>query len=750
MKVRNLIPVFLPIVYSSLFIALNAQTRKIDSLRHVLKIVNRDDTNKVNAINGLAFALYYINPDTTILLTEAANTLAVKLGFKSGQALSLNIEGIATSIKGDNSKSLDFYQKSLTLYRELNDRSRIAGVLSNIGLAYGYQSEHNKALEYDLEALKIDEELSNKKGQATLLTNIGLLYCDRGELTKALDYGKRSLKLGEELGSKRNQSIALNLIGNVYLVVPNYPEALSAYTRCIKLDEELGDDHGKAISTGNVGDVYYEEAIVALKENDISGSDTLFRKALVNDLEAEKIEEVIGDKTAEGNLMSNIGSIYIKLGNYKVAENYLKKAVNLDSLSGAKDYLVEAEQDMSVLYDTLRQYKSALLWFKRAMVLKDTMFNEEKNKALTRKELTYEFDKKQAAEKAEQNKKDALTDADKRKQRIVIWATIGGLFLVLVFAGFILRSLRITRKQKQIIEIKNIETEKQKVLIELQKITVEEKNKDITDSINYAKRLQDAILPPLSLIKQYLPESFLLYKPKDIVAGDFYWMERLTSLNFSQGRDFERSGPDMPSPLGEGKDEVILIAAADCTGHGVPGALVSVVCSNALNRTVKEFKITEPGKILDKVRELVLETFEKSEDNVQDGMDISLCCMNTKTSEVQWSGANNALWYIQNGELKEVTPNKQPIGKYYNATAFNTHSLKLSKGDSLYLFTDGYADQFGGPKGKKFKYAQFSDKLKAISNKRMEEQKSILLQAFEEWQGGLEQVDDVLVIGIRV
>ncbi|HXB13279.1 MAG TPA: tetratricopeptide repeat protein, partial [Bacteroidia bacterium] len=427
-------------------------------------------------------------------------------------------------------------------------------------------------------------------------------------------------------GSKRNKAIALNLIGNVYLVVPNYPEALSAYTRCIKLDEELGDDHGKAISTGNVGDVYYEEAIVALKENDISGSDTLFRKALVNDLEAEKIEEVIGDKTAEGNLMSNIGSIYIKLGNYKVAENYLKKAVNLDSLSGAKDYLVEAEQDMSVLYDTLRQYKSALLWFKRAMVLKDTMFNEEKNKALTRKELTYEFDKKQAAEKAEQNKKDALTDADKRKQRIVIWATIGGLFLVLVFAGFILRSLRITRKQKQIIEIKNIETEKQKVLIELQKITVEEKNKDITDSINYAKRLQDAILPPLSLIKQYLPESFLLYKPKDIVAGDFYWMERLTSLNFSQGRDFERSGPDMPSPLGEGKDEVILIAAADCTGHGVPGALVSVVCSNALNRTVKEFKITEPGKILDKVRELVLETFEKSEDNVQDGMDISLCC----------------------------------------------------------------------------------------------------------------------------
>jgi len=182
----------------------------------------------------------------------------------------------------------------------------------------------------------------------------------------------------------------------------------------------------------------------------------------------------------------------------------------------------------------------------------------------------------------------------------------------------------------------------------------------------------------------------------------------------------------------------------------VPGALVSVICSNALNRTVKEFHIKEPGKILDKVRELVLETFEKSESNVQDGMDISLCSINTNTREIQWSGAYNSLLYIQHGELHEVLADKQPIGKTDLAQPFNTHAVKLQKGDTIYLFTDGYADQFGGPKRKKFKYKQMEELLLANAKKRMEEQKNILESTLDEWKGNLEQVDDILVIGIEV
>src|ERR1700739_849694 len=341
-----------------------------------------------------------------------------------------------------------------------------------------------------------------------------------------------------------------------------------------------------------------------------------YAKALDYYLKALKMNEEIGDKSGMAADLGSIGSLYSKIGKFKEAEEYLKKAIIIDSSIGEKNFLMEFEKSFSQLYDTTGRYKLALVWYKKAMILKDTLFNADENKAITRKEMTFEFEKKETAAKAEQDKKDALAEADKRKQRIVIWSVCGGLILVLVFAGAIFLSLRVTSRQKSVIERKN------KV--------IEEKNKDILDSITYAKRLQDAILPPLSLVTKYLHESFILYKPKDIVAGDFYWMERI--------------------------GDTILIAAADCTGHGVPGAMVSVVCSNALNRTVKEFKITESGKILDKVRELLLETFEKSESIVQDGMDISLAVISRRSSvdsvELQWSGAFNSLWYVQNGEMK--------------------------------------------------------------------------------------------------
>ncbi len=277
-----------------------------------------------------------------------------------------------------------------------------------------------------------------------------------------------------------------------------------------------------------------------------------------------------------------------------------------------------------------------------------------------------------------------------------------------------------------------------------QKELVDEKNKDILASINYAKRLQDAILPPVSIIKKYFPESFILYEPKDIVAGDFYWMER--------------------------EGDKLFLAACDCTGHGVPGAMVSVVCSNALNRAVKEYRITDPGKILDKVRELVIETFsqrdasgEKFGVNIQDGMDISLLAISRnpedKTNQLQWAGAYNPLWYIESGlkdanALKELTADKQPIGKTDKPKPFKTHTFQIqhlgSGGASLYLFTDGYADQFGGPKGKKFKYKQMEELLIMNADKSMADQKNILEQKLKEWKGNLEQVDDILIIGIRI
>ena len=256
---------------------------------------------------------------------------------------------------------------------------------------------------------------------------------------------------------------------------------------------------------------------------------------------------------------------------------------------------------------------------------------------------------------------------------------------------------------------------------ELKRI-VEHRNIEITDSIKYAKRIQSAILPPDTLIREHLMNSFILYKPKDVVSGDFYWIE--------------------PT------DNGIFFAAADCTGHGVPGAMVSVICNGALNRSVREFRLSAPGEILNKTRELVIKEFEKSEEEVQDGMDIALCKL--KNTPLFYSGANNPLWIIRDSELIETKADKQPIGRYDKNAPFTTHTIELQKGDSIYIFSDGYSDQFGGEKGKKFKSKAFRQLLLSIQDKTMEDQRILIDEAFETWRGNLEQIDDVCVIGVRI
>jgi serine phosphatase RsbU (regulator of sigma subunit) len=267
-----------------------------------------------------------------------------------------------------------------------------------------------------------------------------------------------------------------------------------------------------------------------------------------------------------------------------------------------------------------------------------------------------------------------------------------------------------------------------------QKEMVEEKNKEILDSINYAERLQKAILPPIKNVKALVPNSFILFKPKDIVSGDFYWMD--------------------------GRSNNLLLAAVDCTGHGVPGAMVSVVGANGLNRCVREYGLKKTGPILDKLRELILETFETSDHEVKDGMDISLCHLHVERAKneksetvlLEWSGANNPLWILrkEKNEIEEIKADKQPIGKHDQPTPFTTHEFELRTGDTFYLFTDGYADQFGGPRGKKFKYKTLQDLLISMRTESMEKQQEILNKEFELWRGELEQVDDVCIIGVRV
>jgi serine phosphatase RsbU (regulator of sigma subunit) len=297
-----------------------------------------------------------------------------------------------------------------------------------------------------------------------------------------------------------------------------------------------------------------------------------------------------------------------------------------------------------------------------------------------------------------------------------------------MLAGILSKTIRnsvLSSLESQRVLIEELDTKVSEKTAELnrQKEIVEEKQREILGSIAYAKRLQQAILVQPEQIGKYLPESFLMYKPKDIVAGDFYF--------------FEVTG------------EKIFIAAADCTGHGVPGAMVSMVCSNALTRCVREFRLSDPGKILDKARELVIETFEKSGQDVKDGMDISLVAMDRNTREIRWAGSNNPLWYVDNGALRELKGDKQPIGRAENMKAFTTHKVEATEDTCFYLITDGFADQFGGPKGKKFKYRQLKEKINEIHLMPFDIQHANLVRVLNEWKGDMEQVDDICIIGFR-
>jgi len=309
-----------------------------------------------------------------------------------------------------------------------------------------------------------------------------------------------------------------------------------------------------------------------------------------------------------------------------------------------------------------------------------------------------------------------------QKQRL-IYAGIG-ISSILTLAIFLFISFRKTKKANK--------------LISNQKAEIENRNLEIRKSITYARRIQEAILPSYKLVRAFLKNSFILYKPKDIVAGDFYW--------------FESKGDD------------VYFAAADCTGHGVPGAMVSVVCANVLNRTVNELKISDPAEILNKVRDLVVETFEKSDHEVNDGMDISFCKLNMKSRKLWYSGAHNPLYRITklNGEADERTiknkthmlleykGDKQPIGKFDFQRPFTQREIQLLEGDSIYIFSDGFPDQFGGPEGRKYMYKRFKNLLLSNHELNPEQQNQKLVEEFENWSGSEEQIDDVCIIGVKI
>jgi tetratricopeptide (TPR) repeat protein len=711
---------FIGIAHYSLF----AQNSKIDSLQAVLK-TEKDDTSKAITLNNLSRELYHkgesVQADSA---AHRAVALSIALNFKPGAAMAYEIMGHIYDAQGKSTNAIKYYSLSLDFYNDIGNKKQAAKVSGNIGYVYYEQGKYPQALTIQLQTLKIVSEIGDTDGMGYAYNDIGDIYYAQGNFTEALKNQSEALKMYQETKNKRGMVNTYGDMGILYSGEGNYTDAITYHTLSLNLAKEINYKRGVGNACINLGDIYR-----------MQGN---YTQALSYEFQALQTDKEIDNKPGVAIAYANLGNIFTLQKKYQPANQYLDSALATAKEMERKEILSAVYNIKALLDSTSGNYKGSLGNYKKYIAYRDSLVNEENTKKMVQAEMNAKFEEEKEKTKAEQEKKDAIAKVDSNRKNILLLFIVFIALAVGVIAIIIFRSLRTTRAQKTLIEL-------QKSAVEEQKHMVEEKNREILDSITYAKRLQDAILPPLSMVEKYLPESFILYKPKDIVAGDFYWVAPLPPEGGISGKT--------ENPPSEGR-EAVLIAAADCTGHGVPGAMVSVVCSNALNRTVKEFKITEPGKILDKVRELVLETFEKSESNVQDGMDISIAAISyspsANSTEVRWSGAYNSLWYIHKGEMKELPADKQPIGQVDRPIPFNTHTLKLQKGDTLYLFTDGYADQFGGPKGKKFKYKQFQEKLLAISHQPMAEQKKEMENILADWKGELEQVDDILIIGIRV
>ncbi|MGZ3941245.1 MAG: tetratricopeptide repeat protein, partial [Bacteroidia bacterium] len=574
------------------------------------------------------------------------------------------------------------------------------------GVANVNLSKYEESLKCYFEGLKIAEQNNNKKETAAILNNIGVNFWYQKSFGKAKEYYLKAYDIRKELGNKKEISKSLNNLGIISLELKDHAGAINYYQQALTIKKEINDEAGIANCYNNLGIVY----------EDLKNSD----KALENYRLALTTYEAVNDVRGKLVCYNNIANIFRLKNSYTEAEKYAKLGLEL-----AKE--IDDKEDIKASFEILAsscynqsKFKDAYDYLKMYSLIKDTLYDISKAEAMQEMESKYQTEKKEQ----ELQIKDLRINNQQReldKSKIVRIALVVGICLLLLVSLLVFNRYLLKKKANKIITI-------QKQQVEQQKKIVEEKNHEILDSIRYAKHIQEAILPHPHYVKKVLNDHFVLYKPKDIVSGDFYYVEET--------------------------DSHFYFAAVDCTGHGVPGAFISIVGSNGLSRCVKEFKLTDPGKVLDKLNELVNDTLRQKmhESRIRDGMDIALCVVNKKMGQLQYAGANNPLYFIRNSEIVEIKGDGQPIGTFIEEKnqPFSTHDITPQKGDIFYVFTDGFADQFGGPKGKKFKYKQLKELMLANKDLEMSAQKAKLENVFETWRGDLEQIDDVCIIGYKV
>lgn len=599
----------------------------------------------------------------------------------------------------DRLKAFDFANVAYALAQKTNNKPRIGQCINSLGDLNWFSGDYASASNYYYKALKIFEELKDTVGMGDCYRNIGWIYMGQDNFDQTIAYFNKSLAINLKRGLTKKIIANYDDLGIVHKQMGKYEEALVYCKKTIKLSEENVSTKGLATGYGNLAIIYVEmgEYDIAIESFQISN----------------KNHESIDDhyNCAEGYI--GLAQCYYHIKNYYKAVEYAEKAVVISKKFHYKTTLTSAYQLLAQVYSTQKNYQNAFKYMELFSNLRDSTYNEKNSRQINEMSAKYESEKKELMINSLEKDKELSDEKSAQDKKFKTYSIIF-FSLIAIFVFFLFRSFLQKKKANNSLSLAYKE--------------IEVKNKDITDSINYAKQIQRARLPNPRIILSHLPDSFGLYKPKDVVSGDFYW-------------------------FAEHENGKLLLAAADCTGHGIPGAFMSLIGIDELNHAVLEKRLCDTSSILASLNKGVKKALRQNEENSmsRDGMDIALIIFDLKNNTIEYAGANRPLYYIRDNQLNEIPPTKVAIGGITsNDQEFKSHTREIKKNDMIYVFTDGFADQFGGESGKKFMTKRFKDLLLSIHHKPATEQEAILEKSLAEWKKEISQVDDILVMGVKI
>lgn len=630
----------------------------------------------------------------------------------------LNNIGFIKVNDGNSKLAVEYFNKSLKLSDELGIKDSKANILNSLGGIYMSQGNIELAIFNYTKALKIYERNRNDRGKAIVYNNIGDIYRIQKKYLLALEYYNKSLRI-TDVNNKLGVASLFNNIGYIHLYLSNSDSSLLYFEKSLKLRLELKDQHGIATTYNNMGSIFRNQ-------NNFNKANIYLGKGL-------QLSKEIKDKELISISYNNIAKLKFKQGLFQQSKDYSLKGLKIAREIGFIDDIKLSANLLTQIAQKQCNYKEAFEMYQLEIQMRDSITNEKNYKAVIQQQANYEYEKKKAedsivnaqakkiqlalleAEKAKNEKKE-LALATEKKQK---WYLYIGLGLLALFSGFMYNRFKFIKKQRSLIK-------EQKKEVEKSHKEIEASHKEITDSINYAERIQRSFLATKETLDENLKDYFVYFNPKEAVSGDFYWSTKLDNNNFA-------------------------FTVADSTGHGVPGAIMSLLNITSLEKAVETE--TEPHYVLNKTREIIIKRLKKdgSEQGGKDGMDCSLMVLNKEKTELTFASANNPVIIIRNNELLEYKGDKMPVGKHNKENeSFTLQKVHLQKGDVIYALTDGFQDQFGGPKGKKYMIKNLKNKFIEIANSPMTEQREILSEEFNNWKSELEQIDDVCIIGIRV